>query len=102
MVVVSGLVAVGQSPSFCARRPAVRVTWLLPTDMSLTNRGSRNPIKRAAIWSLLWFSLALLFSGVLAAVLGSSAAGTFLVAYLVEKSLSVDNLVPDCSECLVT
>jgi len=71
----------------------VVVSGLVAVDMSLTNRGSGNPIKRAAIWSLLWFSLALLFSGVLAAVLGSSAAGTFLVAYLVEKSLSVDNLV---------
>merc|ERR1712166_148029 len=71
----------------------VVVSGLDAVDMSLTHRGSGNPIKRAAIWSLLWFSLALLFSGVLAAVLGSSAAGTFLVAYLVEKSLSVDNLV---------
>jgi tellurite resistance protein TerC len=56
--------------------------------------------KSAAIWSLVWFSLALAFGGLLwwetANNLGSAVAAEkaaeYFTGYLVEKSLAVDNV----------
>jgi tellurite resistance protein TerC len=50
--------------------------------------GERN----AALWSVLWIVLSLAFGGWIALRHGSDAGVTYLTAYLVEKSLSVDNL----------
>ncbi len=56
----------------------------------------RNPhpigIKEATITSIGWISLALLFNGWIYLTLGSGAALDFLTGYLIEKSLSIDNL----------
>ncbi len=60
----------------------------------------RVSVKEAAAWSLAWFSLALLFSAGLwwrlDATLGREVADTkaleFLTGYLIEKSLSIDNV----------
>ncbi|WP_332669980.1 TerC family protein [Aromatoleum sp.] len=60
----------------------------------------RVSVKEAAAWSFAWFSLALLFSAGLwwhlDATLGRDIADTkaleFLTGYLIEKSLSVDNV----------
>ncbi len=48
--------------------------------------------KEALAWSLVWVVLALLFNAGVWWAKGSVAAGEFLAGYLVEKSLSVDNL----------
>ncbi|MFE5972280.1 TerC family protein [Streptomyces sp. NPDC056460] len=48
--------------------------------------------KEAAAWSGLWVGLALLFGGVVFLVLGSTAGTEYTTAWLLEKSLSVDNL----------
>lgn len=48
--------------------------------------------KEAAIWSAIWVGLSLAFAGVLWATLGSGASVDFTTAWLLEKSLSVDNL----------
>ncbi len=48
--------------------------------------------KEALIWSLVWISLALAFSGGVLHFMGHEKALLFLTAYLVEKSLSVDNI----------
>src|SRR5678815_369125 len=48
--------------------------------------------RRALIWSLLWIGLALLVNLVIAVRYGADAGEQFLAAYLLEKSLSVDNL----------
>jgi tellurite resistance protein TerC len=50
--------------------------------------GERN----AALWSVLWIVLSLAFGGWIALRHGSDAGVTYLTAYLLEKSLSVDNL----------
>ncbi|MGB7551173.1 MAG: TerC/Alx family metal homeostasis membrane protein, partial [Chromatiaceae bacterium] len=57
-------------------------------------------VKEAALWSLAWFSLALLFNaglwwhlnGTVGAEIADKKALEFLTGYLIEKSLSVDNV----------
>jgi tellurite resistance protein TerC len=49
-------------------------------------------IRSAAFWSGVWIATALLFAVWVAARFGSDAGLTYLTAYLLEKSLSVDNL----------
>ena len=57
-------------------------------------------VKEAALWSLAWFSLALIFNaglwwylnGTLGAVIADQKALEFFTGYLIEKSLSVDNV----------
>lgn len=48
--------------------------------------------RRAALWSAFWLSLGLGFGGWIAYTRGSAAGLTYLTAYLLEMSLSVDNL----------
>src|SRR5919112_4387595 len=48
--------------------------------------------KEAAGWSGLWVSLALIFGVVVFLVLGTTAGTEYTTAWLLEKSLSVDNL----------
>ncbi len=48
--------------------------------------------KEAAIESLIWVMCGLAFSGVVAITFGSGAFGEFISGYLIEKSLSVDNV----------
>jgi len=48
--------------------------------------------REALVWSVVWVALAMLFNAGIYAVLGPEAAGEFLAGYLIEKSLSVDNL----------
>ena len=46
----------------------------------------------AARWSIAWVGLAILFGVVVFAVVGSDAGVQYTTAWLLEKSLSVDNL----------
>ena len=48
--------------------------------------------KEAAAWVAVWVGLALAFAGGLYAVYGSHPALTFLTGYVIEESLSVDNI----------
>jgi tellurite resistance protein TerC len=48
--------------------------------------------KEAAIWTGVWVGLALIFAGGLARFSGSEAALTFLTGYVIEESLSMDNI----------
>ena len=50
------------------------------------------PIRTAALWSAGWVGLALLFGAVVHALYGPGAAVGYLSAYLLEKSLSIDNV----------
>jgi tellurite resistance protein TerC len=49
-------------------------------------------MRKAAAWSVGWTLLALAFGGVLAAWQGATAAEEYLAGYLIERSLSLDNL----------
>ncbi len=48
--------------------------------------------KRALVWTLVWVSVSLVFNLFVVVWFGWSAGEEFLAAYLLEKSLSVDNL----------
>ena len=61
----------------------------LIVDLSLKHAPT---VGRAALWSGIWIGLALLFGAWVALRLGGDAGLTYLTAYLLEKSLSVDNL----------
>ena len=49
-------------------------------------------LRSATIWSGAWIALAALFGLLVLALYGSASAVTYFTAYLLEKSLSVDNL----------
>ncbi len=48
--------------------------------------------KEAALWTVLWISLAMLFNAGIYYFYGKERALEFLAGYLIEKSLSVDNI----------
>jgi tellurite resistance protein TerC len=59
----------------------------------VAHRGAHGASRTSAIrWSVGWILAALLFSGFIALELGWHPAEDFLSAYLMEKSLSIDNL----------
>jgi len=62
-------------------------------DFVVTKTRRRTPTHRDALKrSIVWIGLALLFGGWIALRMGSDAGVAYLTAYLLEKSLSVDNL----------
>lgn len=59
----------------------------------IAHRGDHGASRKSAIvWSFIWVSAALAFNAFVWWQFGSAAAEQFLAAYLLEKSLSVDNL----------
>lgn len=69
------------------------VIAMLAIDLGIFNRKAhRIGVKEATIWSIVWISLALLFNAGLYFFEGSEIAMQFLGGYLLEKSLSVDNI----------
>ncbi len=72
---------------------AAVVVVLLAVDLLVFNRQAhRVGIGEALIWSAVWVGVSLAFNGAVWWLLGAGAALDFLTAYLIEKSLSVDNL----------
>ena len=66
---------------------------LLALDLGVLNRKAHAPsVKEAAAWSAVWILLALAFNAVLFKVEGPKAGLEFFTAWVLEKSLSVDNL----------
>mmetsp|Transcript_20944 Transcript_20944/g.60467 ORF Transcript_20944/g.60467 Transcript_20944/m.60467 type:complete len:347 (-) Transcript_20944:68-1108(-) len=67
----------------------------LALDLFWGSQGSDSGhhLRAALISSVAWLGLGLAFAGFLAITQGGSIGFTFLTGYLVEKSLSVDNLV---------
>ncbi|MDP3643568.1 MAG: TerC family protein [Bacteroidota bacterium] len=69
------------------------VILLLAIDLGVFHRKSHEvKIKEALIWSALWISLAFIFNYGIYVFMGKEKALEFLAGYLIEKSLSVDNL----------
>ncbi len=69
------------------------VLVLLALDLGVFHRGThRVTVREAGFWSLVWVLLSLGFNGLIWHWFGEERALEFLSAYLVEKSLSVDNL----------
>jgi len=71
----------------------VTVVALLALDLAVFNRHAHAvSIRAAAAWSAVWVAVSLAFCGGIWRLLGPEPALQFLTGYLVEKSLSVDNL----------
>jgi tellurite resistance protein TerC len=69
------------------------VTALLVVDLLLVHRKPHAPTtKEAAIESAVWISIGVAFTGVVFFWHGGQAAGEYISGYLIEKSLSVDNV----------
>jgi tellurite resistance protein TerC len=66
----------------------------IAVDMGAFRRTAR-PVSygEAALWSGLWFLLALVFAGLLSFMRGRDDAGQFLAGYVIELSLSLDNIL---------
>jgi tellurite resistance protein TerC len=69
------------------------IVALLLVDVLLIHRRPHViSFKEAAIESAVWIALGLSFTGVMLVWQGNQAAGEYLSGYLIEKSLSVDNV----------
>jgi len=71
----------------------VFVLGMLALDLGIFHRKAHTvSIKEASIWSSVWIALALIFNLGIYFVWGPDKALEFLTGYVIEKSLSVDNL----------
>ena len=66
---------------------------MLAVDLLILHRDAHEvSMREAGIWSAVWIGLALAFGALIWAVWGPEAGGQYLAGYLIEKSLSVDNI----------
>ena len=71
----------------------VFVLGMLALDLGVFHRKAHAvSIKEASIWSMVWISLAMIFNVGIYFAWGYEKALEFLTGYVIEKSLSVDNL----------
>ena len=72
---------------------SVFILIMLSLDLGLFNRKAHTiKYREAWIWSGVWVTLAMVFAGVVFHFQGSERGWEFLAGYLIELSLSVDNL----------
>lgn len=72
---------------------AVVVGGMLALDLLVPHRDAKPvPFREAVVWSVVWVSLALAFVAFVVFTRGSTAGGEYLAGYLIELSLSVDNV----------
>ncbi len=71
----------------------VFVFLMLALDLGVFNRRIHAPtVREAATWSAVWIALALIFNGLIFQAEGTQKGLEWLTGYVLEKSLSVDNL----------
>jgi tellurite resistance protein TerC len=69
------------------------ILGLLALDLFVLHRDAHEvSFKEAGMWSAVWVSLGLAFGAVVWSWQGPTAAGQYLAGYLIEKSLSIDNV----------
>lgn len=96
----SPLITVGEPWMWAAFIAFVLVMLVLDLFVFGGNKAHKVSVKEAALWSLAWFSLALLFgaglwwhlSSAISSEVASQKVLEFYTGYLIEKSLSVDNV----------
>jgi TerC family integral membrane protein len=72
---------------------AAFVVAMLAVDLFVLHRRAREvSLKEAAVWSGVWVAIGLAFGGLLWAWRGGGTAQAYLAGYLIEKSLSLDNV----------
>jgi tellurite resistance protein TerC len=66
---------------------------MLALDLWVFNKKAHEiKVKEAIIWSAVWISLAMIFNVIIYFQFGEQRALEFLTGYVIEKSLSIDNL----------
>lgn len=68
------------------------MTVMIAIDLGLSRKSHEISVKEALVWTVVWVTLALLFNLGVTVFLGSQSGVEFFTGYLIEKSLSVDNL----------
>lgn len=69
------------------------VLAMLALDLGIFHRQAHEvKVREALLWSVVWIALALLFNALIFFWKGPQVALEFLTGYLIEKSLSVDNI----------
>ena len=70
------------------------VLAMLALDLGFASRGPRQEptLRSAALWSAAWIGLSIGFGGLVYVLYGGGPAVTYFTAYLLEKSLSIDNI----------
>jgi tellurite resistance protein TerC len=69
------------------------VIAMLALDVFVLHRGTHEvSLREASVWSAVWIIIGLGFGGLVWAWAGVGTAQAYLAGYLIEKSLSVDNL----------
>ena len=71
---------------------ALLMMVMITIDLGLSRKSHEISFREALIWTIIWFILAMLFNVGVYHYLGSRQGLEFFTAYLIEKSLSVDNL----------
>ena len=66
---------------------------MLAVDLFVIHRDAHTVgLREAATWSAIWVAMALAFGAVIWVWMGPEAGGQYLAGYLIEKSLSIDNI----------
>jgi len=89
---VSGFAATIGAPWLWAGFTAFVVAMLLLDLVVVHRRGQEVGPRQALAWSGVWVALALAFAGVVWAGFGAERAEEYVTGWLIEKSLSIDNL----------
>lgn len=71
---------------------AAIVVISLIVDLGVHNKSHDDSTKQAAIWSCIWIGTAVIFGLAAWPFIGAQHVSAYFTAYLLEKSLSVDNL----------
>jgi tellurite resistance protein TerC len=71
----------------------VLIAGMLALDLFVFHRDAHEVgLREAAVWSAIWIGLGLGFGGLVFAWKGSTAGTEYLAGYVIEKSLSMDNV----------
>ena len=68
------------------------IVAMLAIDLYRHRQAHAPTAKEAAVESIIWVTCGLAFAGVIALTFGGAAFGEYISGYLIEKSLSVDNV----------
>lgn len=85
--------AVLDVPAWAWAALTVAIVAMLLADLYLVHRVPHDiPVREALLESAVWIAIALAFGGIVAWGFGWQAAGEYYGGYLIEKSLSIDNV----------
>lgn len=90
---MGGVVVFGTEGVFAWSIFAVALVAMLALDLFVHRGDKALSTRAAALWSLVWIGVSLVFAAYVWARFGAEHGHTFLAGYLIEKALSVDNLL---------